>query len=128
MNYEDFYQDLQPQEKNVKDGLASMQKLFKAVVREIDGGNYNEDALLANCYRNSLQLAAEHKIRRIAFPSISTGIYAFPVERAAKIAVRTVQQYLKENQDLFDVVLWVLFDDRTEAVYRETIEALKREA
>lgn len=93
-----------------------------------NGGNYNEDALLANCYRNSLQLAAEHKIRRIAFPSISTGIYAFPVERAAKIAVRTVQQYLKENQDLFDVVLWVLFDDRTEAVYRETIEALKREA
>ena len=59
--------------------------------------------------------------------SISTGIYAFPVERAAKIAVRTVQQYLKENPDMFDIVLWVLFDDRTEAAYRETIETLKRE-
>lgn len=92
-----------------------------------NGGSYNEDELLANCYRNSLKLAAEHKIRRIAFPSISTGIYAFPVERAAKIAVGTVQQYLKENQDLFDAVLWVLFDDRTEAVYRDAIEALKKE-
>ena len=49
------------------------------------------------------------------------------MERAAKIAVRTVQQYLKENPDMFDIVLWVLFDDRTEAAYRETIETLKRE-
>lgn len=72
-------------------------------------------------------MAAEHKIRRIAFLSISTGIYAFPVERAAKIAVGTVQRYLKENQDLFDAVWWVLFDDRTEAVYRDAIEALKKE-
>lgn len=118
-----------------KTGQAKITKAYRLPCQYIihtvgpvwNGGNYNEDALLANCYCNSLQLAAEHKVRKIAFPSISTGIYAFPVERAAKIATRTVQQYLKENQDLLDVVLWVLFDDRTEAVYREAIEALKRE-
>lgn len=109
-----------------KTGQAKITKAYRLPCQYIihtvgpvwNGGSYNEDELLANCYRNSLKLAAEHKIRRIAFPSISTGIYAFPVERAAKIAVGTVQQYLKENQDLFDAVLWVLFDDRTEAVYR----------
>lgn len=86
-----------------------------------NGGCHNEDALLADCYRNSLKLAAEHGIKRIAFPSISTGIYAFPVERAARIAVKTVRQYLQENPDLFEVVLWVLFDDKTEAAYREAL-------
>lgn len=118
-----------------KTGQAKITKAYRLPCQYIihtvgpvwNGGSYNEDELLANCYRNSLKLAAEHKIRRIAFPSISTGIYAFPVERAAKIAVGTVQQYLKENQDLFDAVWWVLFDDRTEAVYRDTIEALKKE-
>ena len=92
-----------------------------------NGGRNREEELLASCYFHSMKLALEYGIRKIAFPSISTGIYAFPVERAAKIAVRTVQQYLKENPDMFDIVLWVLFDDRTEAAYRETIETLKRE-
>lgn len=118
-----------------KTGQAKITKAYRLPCQYIihtvgpvwNGGSYNEDELLANCYRNSLKLAAEHKIRRIAFPSISTGIYAFPVERAAKIAVGTVQRYLKENQDLFDAVWWVLFDDRTEAVYRDAIEALKKE-
>lgn len=118
-----------------KTGQAKITKAYRLPCQYIihtvgpvwNGGSYNEDELLANCYRNSLQLAAEHKIRRIAFPSISTGIYAFPVERAAKIAVGTVQRYLKENQDLFDAVWWVLFDDRTETVYRDAIEALKKE-
>lgn len=118
-----------------KTGQAKITKAYRLPCQYIihtvgpvwNGGSYNEDELLANCYRNSLKLAAEHKIRRIAFPSISTGIYAFPVERAAKIAVGTVQRYLKENQDLFDAVWWVLFDDRTETVYRDAIEALKKE-
>lgn len=86
-----------------------------------NGGNHNEDVLLADCYQNSLRLAAEHGVRTIAFPSISTGIYAFPVERAAKIAVGTVRAFLKENPELFDKVLWVLFDDNTKAAYREAV-------
>jgi len=86
-----------------------------------NGGNHNEDKLLADCYTNSLKLAAAHGINTIAFPSISTGIYAFPVERAARIAIRTVRQFLQENPDLFEQVLWVLFDEKTEAAYQKAV-------
>ncbi len=86
-----------------------------------NGGSHNEDKLLADCYQNSLKLAAEHGIKRIAFPSISTGIYAFPVERAAEIAIGTVRQFLQENPDLFELILWVLFDDKTKAAYRRAV-------
>lgn len=58
------------------------------------GGTYGEDELLANCYRNSLALAMQHDIVHIAFPAISTGVYGFPAERAARIALREVQAYL----------------------------------
>ena len=89
-----------------------------------NGGSYHEDELLADCYRNSLKLAAETGIRTIAFPSISTGIYSFPVERAAKIAVRTADNYLKENPGQFDLVCWVLFDDRTKMAYQAAVDTL----
>ena len=56
-------------------------------------------------------------IRSIAFPSISTGVYSFPVELAAKIAVHTVNRFLQDNPDSFDLVEWVLFDTHTESVY-----------
>lgn len=81
------------------------------------GGASNEDMLLANCYYNSMKLAIEHNIRTIAFPSISTGVYSFPVDRAARIAVDTVRRFLEENPDKIDLVEWVLFDDRTYEVY-----------
>ena len=81
------------------------------------GGASNEDILLANCYYNSMKLALEHNIRTIAFPSISTGVYSFPVDRAARIAVDTVRRFLEENPDKIDLVEWVLFDDRTYEVY-----------
>lgn len=82
------------------------------------GGRGREDELLAECYGNCLKLAAENGIRTIAFPSISTGSYSFPVERAAKIAVGTVDAFLRENQGMFDLVTWVLFDNKTENAYR----------
>ncbi len=88
------------------------------------GGTRNEEALLASCYAQSLRLAMEHGIRRIAFPSISTGAYRFPVRQAAKIAVRTVHDVLKENPDAFDLVEWVLFDDNTYQIYQEEIRAI----
>ena len=66
------------------------------------GGNNDEDKLLASCYYNSMKIAVENGIRTIAFPSISTGVYCFPVERAAKIAVDTVHRFLQENPDSFD--------------------------
>ncbi|MDE7477721.1 MAG: O-acetyl-ADP-ribose deacetylase [Lachnospiraceae bacterium] len=116
-----------------KTGQAKITKAYQLSCKYIihtvgpvwNGGSHNEDELLADCYRNSLKLAAEHNIRTIAFPSISTGVYAFPVERAAKIAVDTVDKFLKENPELFDMVLWVLYDDITEAVYREAVQRIK---
>ena len=63
------------------------------------GGDHGEAELLASCYRRSLQVAAEHGIRRIAVPSISTGVYHYPVREAAKIAVGTVTEFLEEHPD-----------------------------
>ena len=82
-----------------------------------NGGRSKEEELLASCYFNSMQLAQEHGIRSIAFPSISTGVYRYPVELAAKVAVRTVSRFLEDNPDSFDLVEWVLFDSVTESVY-----------
>jgi len=69
------------------------------------GGKHDEDELLARCYRNSLALAEKHGLRSIAFPAISTGVYGFPVDRAARIAVREVQSFLGESQKLERVLL-----------------------
>ena len=87
------------------------------------GGDHGEAELLASCYRRSLQVAAEHGIRRIAFPSISTGVYHYPVNEAARIAVGTVLEFIAEHPDVFDVVEWVLFDDNTMQVYEQAIAA-----
>lgn len=116
-----------------KTGQAKITKAYRLSCKNIihtvgpvwNGGSYNEDELLADCYRNSLKLAAENGIRTIAFPSISTGIYSFPLERAAKIAVSTVNAYVKENPEQFDRILWVLFDDRTEAAYRAEVARIQ---
>lgn len=86
------------------------------------GGNHNEEELLANCYYNSMKLAKDHGIKRIAFPSISTGVYHFPVEKAAKIAVNTVYQFLENNPDYFELVEWVLFDSHTASVYEAEVD------
>lgn len=90
------------------------------------GGNNNEDKLLANCYYNSLKLALENDIRTIAFPSISTGVYCFPVERAAKIAVDTVHRFLQENPDSFDLVEWVLFNDQAASAYEIEVSLIQK--
>ncbi|MCL6493451.1 MAG: O-acetyl-ADP-ribose deacetylase [Ignavibacterium sp.] len=83
-------------------------------------GNHNEDELLANCYRNSLKLAAENEIKTIAFPAISTGVYSFPLERATKIAVNEVKKFLEKN-DFFEKVIFVCFDDKTYQVYEKVL-------
>lgn len=90
-----------------------------------NGGVLGEEEKLADCYRNSLILAAENNIKTIAFPSISTGIYKFPVERAAKIAVNTVNNFLDENKGVIDEVIFVLFDKNTENAYRNETDALR---
>jgi O-acetyl-ADP-ribose deacetylase (regulator of RNase III) len=81
------------------------------------GGKRNEAARLADCYRNSLDLAARHHLHSVAFPGISTGVYGFPVELAAEIAVRTVQQ-LAAEREVFDQVIFCCFSAMDLRVYQ----------
>jgi O-acetyl-ADP-ribose deacetylase (regulator of RNase III) len=79
------------------------------------GGAHDEDRLLANAYRNSLTLAVEHKIPSIAFPSISTGVYGFPIKQAAEIAVHTVSEFVQVHGDIREVRFIVFSDNDYEA-------------
>lgn len=81
------------------------------------GGNNNEEELLANCYKNSLKLAEENNIKTIAFPSISTGVYSFPFERACKIAIKTVKEFLEKNSSI-EKVIFVCFSECDFEVYK----------
>ena len=84
------------------------------------GGKYNEDALLGGCYRNSLALAAKHSIRTIAFPCISTGAYRFPSDRAARIALSEIKNFLEENQEI-EKVFAVCFGKSDHDVYQTAL-------
>ena len=89
------------------------------------GGERGEADLLASCYRKSLKLASEHDIRSVAFPSISTGVYSYPLKQAAEVAVRTVRDFVREYPDAFDDILWVLFDKKTKSAYDEALTICK---
>jgi len=90
------------------------------------GGDNNEDNLLASCYRNSLRLAVENGIKTIAFPSISTGAYRFPVKRAAKIAVTEILRFLSEDNSV-EKVYMVCFDRETMRAYEEALNEARIE-
>lgn len=79
--------------------------------------NKNEDKLLESCYKNSLKLAKENKIQSIAFPAISTGVYGFPSDRAAKIAVKTVNDFLMGDSSI-EKIIFVCFDEKTYHPYQ----------
>lgn len=85
------------------------------------GNKVEKEQLLANAYRNSLQLAVENNVQTIAFPNISTGIYHFPKPKAAAIAVATVQDFLRENKDITQVI-FVCFDDENCNLYANLLE------
>lgn len=84
------------------------------------GGHDFEDQLLANCYRRSLEVAVQNGVRSMAFPAISTGVYGFPLERAARIAIREVSAFLQENPSLTKVV-FVCFDSRACTLYQSIV-------
>jgi O-acetyl-ADP-ribose deacetylase (regulator of RNase III) len=77
------------------------------------GGGKGEEELLASAYRESLKLATEHGLSSVSFPSISTGAYGYPVERAAKVALQTVASFLNQGPASIKEVVIVLFDSRT---------------
>jgi O-acetyl-ADP-ribose deacetylase (regulator of RNase III) len=80
------------------------------------GGGSDEDELLANCYRNSLELAASHHLSTLAFPAISTGVYGFPIERATRIALREVAEFLEGHEAIREVT-FVCHSEKDYQVY-----------
>lgn len=82
-----------------------------------------DDATLASCYRSSLGLAVEHGCRTVAFPNVSTGVYGFPKERAAGVAVDAVRAWVDEHPGAVDEVVFVCFDADNERLYRERLGA-----
>ena len=87
------------------------------------GGSDGEPELLANAYRNSLQVAVENGVRRISFPSISTGVYGYPIEKAAEVALRTIYEFVKAHPEAFDVVQMVTHSERDLEVYQKVNDA-----
>ena len=85
-----------------------------------NGGQKGEPEKLASCYRNSLQIAADEKLESVAFPGISTGIYGYPKQAAAAIAVREVQQWLAAHEWPQEVVL-VAFDEENKRLYEQEV-------
>jgi O-acetyl-ADP-ribose deacetylase len=85
------------------------------------GGGQGEDELLGSAYRRSLEVASERGARTVAFPAISTGVYRFPVDRAARIAVGTTADYLASNADI-EQVTFVLFSDDHLAAFRQALD------
>ena len=88
------------------------------------GGGRGEPEILASCYRISLRLAVENGVRSIAFPSISTGAYGYPVEKAAPVALSTVAAFLRMEKLAPGLVRFVLFDAETLRTYRQALEVL----
>ena len=88
------------------------------------GGKWGEADLLANCYKNCLALAKENGVKTIAFPSISTGVYRFPVDQAAKIAVGEIMNFLDQDDSIEQVTV-VCFDDKTKEFYLDALAELQ---
>jgi O-acetyl-ADP-ribose deacetylase (regulator of RNase III) len=85
-----------------------------------NGGNNNEEELLANCYSNCLWIAENTKLKTLAFPNISTGVYNFPKNLAARIAVKSVREFLKHRKQIKEVI-FVCFDEENYGIYKELL-------
>ena len=90
------------------------------------GGNKGEPELLASAYQESLKVAAESNLSSVSFPSISTGAYGYPVAEAAKVAIRTVDSFLKEQASSIKEVVFVLFDSATFENYSSVLGEIAR--
>ena len=84
------------------------------------GGTRNEARLLSSCYTTSLNLAATNNIKSLAFPNISTGVYGYPKQKAAEIAVHTVKSYPNADK-LFETIIFAVFDEDNYLIYKELI-------
>ena len=105
-------------EAKITKGYRLRAKYIIHTVGPIYSGTAEDAAQLADCYRNSLNLAKEHDVHSIAFPAISTGVYGYPLEGATEIAVKTVARWLEDHADYAMQVIFCCFDARTERVYQ----------
>ena len=118
-----------------KTGQAKITKAYKLPCEYVihtpgphwNGGKSKEAELLASCYRSCLELAVENGIKKIAFPSIATGIYSYPLDQAAEIAVKTVKEFVINHPGELNVIKWVLFDDTTLRPYHSWCERRQKE-
>jgi O-acetyl-ADP-ribose deacetylase (regulator of RNase III) len=99
--------------------------VFHAVGPVYRDGKHGEPALLESCYLNCLKLAAERDVKTISFPSISTGVYGYPLKEAAEIAVRTVAAWLQDHSGPVRVIKLVQFSENDHEVYRKYAEKLR---
>lgn len=104
-------------------GNLKARNVIHAVGPVWQGGSHGEPELLAEAYRNALRLAVSRGLRSVAFPSISTGAYGFPVERASRVAMRVMKEFLEKEARLEEVV-FVLFSERDLEVYRQAAEEI----
>ncbi|NHM31370.1 O-acetyl-ADP-ribose deacetylase [Neobacillus terrae] len=119
--------------KYLPTGEASMTKGYHLTAKFVidtvgliwNGGSNNEEELLSRCYQHSLQLAAKKGLTSISFPSISTGVYRFPMQQAAVIAMRTIANFLKERQ--FGEVVMVLFSKNDCMIYEMALNRILAE-
>ncbi|MBO9576187.1 MAG: O-acetyl-ADP-ribose deacetylase [Sphingobium sp.] len=116
-----------------KTGDAKITRGYKLPARHIihtvgpvwRGGANGEPELLASCYRRSLEIATEHGLKRIAFPAISTGIYGYPLDAAARVAVATVSAYVRAVPDALDEILLVCFGVQAVAAFGAALSELE---
>ena len=87
-------------------------------------GDSGEPELLASCYKESLALAAENNVKSIAFPSISTGVYGYPTEKAADVALQTIRDLAERDDTIPTLIQFVLFDDATYGCYSDALSDL----
>lgn len=85
------------------------------------GGDKDEPELLAGCYKKSLALASENKLKTIAFPNISTGVYGYPKEKAADVAIKTVKDFLASDNSI-EQVIFTVFDDENYSIYQKILD------
>ena len=114
--------------KGCETGEAKITKGFKLPARYVihtvgpvwDGGGRNEPELLKNCYHNTLQLANETRLKTIAFPNISTGVYGFPKTMAAEVAIGAVRSFMNQPGSV-DEIIFVVFDGENETLYNNLL-------
>ena len=109
-------------EAKITKGYRLKAKYIIHTVGPIYSGTAEDATQLADCYRNSLNLAKEHDVHSIAFPAISTGVYGYPLDAATQIAVDTVTDWLQSHVDYDMRVIFCCFDARTAQVYQTKME------